>query len=155
MSSRSPTNKSLKSVKTLSQKKKSSPFDQARQGSLKGKEAPSEIYNNIQLQKNPSPTASKTNDKSQMNNTMTTEWKTGLSPRAKNRIQIALPTDNTTDYNEVPAANRPDANTGPTGDLTTKKEFAQTGNFPARLKNFGLHSGGDKRKTVYNNGTDQ
>ena len=36
-----------------------------------------------------------------------------------------------------------------------KKEFAQTGNFPARMKNFGrLNSGEDKhRKTSYNNGS--
>ena len=59
-----------------------------------------------------------------------------------------MPTDNTTDYNEAVTANQ----SVPHGNLSTKKEFAQTGNFPARMNKMGLNSGGDKhRKTVYNN----
>ena len=75
-----------------------------------------------------------------MHDTTTSEWKTKLSPRAKGRVQVALPTDES-DYQEPGQ---------PGGDLGTKKEFSRTGNFPPRMKKFGLNSGGDKRK-MFNN----
>lgn len=75
-----------------------------------------------------------------MNNTQTSDWKSKLSPRARGRIQIALPTDNQTD---IEAASRDGGAHVPINeDLKLKKEFAQTGGFPARGK-FGLPSGND------------
>ncbi len=62
---------------------------------------PAETYQVQKLKmKNASP-LSKTNDQTQMNNTATSEWKSKLSPRARGRIQIALPTENGTgtDFN--------------------------------------------------------
>ena len=35
-----------------------------------------------------------------MNNTMTSDWKINQSPRARGRIQIAMPAENTTEFNE-------------------------------------------------------
>ena len=82
-----------------------------------------------------------------MSNTMTSDWKAKLSPRAKGRVQIAMnKSDNETDFNEEVK------NPGiPSGDLLTKKEFSMTGNFPAQ-RNFGLQSQDKNRQTVYNNG---
>lgn len=70
-----------------------------------------------------------------MNVTMASEWKTGLSPRARGRMHIALPTDNdnTTDYHEVGGGIPMKQSGVPASDLSFRKEFAQTGNFPARL----------------------
>ena len=81
-----------------------------------------------------------------MNATMTSEWKSKVSPRGRGRVQVALPTDgNTTEFEQVSKQGGVQA----VGDMSTKKEFSQTGNFPARMKSFGLQSGGDKRQTVY------
>ena len=57
-----------------------------------------------------------------MNNTQTSDWKSKLSPRARGRIQIALPGENAaSDFNQDVA----DVDsTMPAGDLTIKKEFA-------------------------------
>jgi len=60
---------------------------------------------------------------------------------------VALPTENTTDYNEAAMNSRM-----PKGDLSIRKTFAMTDAFQARGK-FNLNSGSDKnRKVVYNNG---
>ena len=75
-----------------------------------------------------------------MNNTMTSDWKSKLSPRARGRIQIALPAGTDTDFNpadEATTAGGDARGVPPTENLVTKKEFAQTGNFPARGINFG------------------
>ena len=46
---------------------------------------------------------------------MTSEWKSKMSPRARGRVQVALPTDgDTTDYDKVPIQ----------ADMSIKKEFA-------------------------------
>lgn len=112
---------------------------------------PAETYQVQKLRmKNASP-LSKTND--QMNNTATSEWKSKLSPRARGRIQIALPTENATgtDFN-MEVASRDDR-IADNHDLKLKKEFAQTGNFPAK-KRKGLHSGEDQHRVgAYNNAT--
>ena len=80
-----------------------------------------------------------------MNNTSTTEWKSKLSPRARGRIQIALPTDDTTEFN-VESASRKDEQ----ALNLQKKQFAQTGTFSTPSQNMGLNFGSEKqRKTVY------
>ena len=49
-------------------------------------------------------------------------------------------------------SNMPTKENMPQGDLSIKKEFAKTGNFPPRAKTLGLRSREDnKRTTVYNN----
>ena len=76
-----------------------------------------------------------------MNATMTSEWKSKLSPRGRGRIQVALPTDGeTTDFDKASKVHQVPGG----GDMSIKKEFSQTGNFPARMKSFGLQSGSDK-----------
>ena len=102
-----------------------------------------------------SPTAY-TKEQTLMNNTQTSDWKSKLSPRARGRIQIALPGENTaSDFNQETGADND--STMPAGDLSIKKEFAQTGNFPPRKQNsnFGIATqprGDQLRKTVYNQG---
>ena len=132
--------------------------NRSRHGSIHN--SPSEVYKNVgagttgdSMSKHSmgSPTA-QTKDGVLRQDTSTSDWKSKLSPRARGRIQVALPTDNTTDYmladnvSNVPKANMPK------GDLSIKKEFAKTGNFPPRMQSLGLRSGEDKKRTtVYNN----
>ena len=76
-----------------------------------------------------------------------------MSPRARGRVQVALPTDgenSITDYDKISKNN---ANVPIQADMSIKKEFALTGNFPPRpKKNLGLSSRDEKRQTVYKNG---
>ena len=117
--------------------------------------SPMDVYQNQPVKGSPT---NQTKEQTLMNNTMTSDWKSKLSPRARGRIQIALPTDDNTEFNPADEATTVggDARGIPaTENLAVKKEFAQTGNFPARGINFGrLNSGEDKhRKTSYNNGS--
>ena len=113
----------------------------SRHGSIQNSSSPSDVYKHvgrgtagdtISKRSMGSPTA-QTKDGVLRQDTSTSDWKSKLSPRARGRIQVALPTDNTTDYiladnvSNVPKVNMPK------GDLSIKKEFAKTGNFPPRM----------------------
>lgn len=100
-----------------------------------------DVYQNVPVAgTKPSPT-SQTGELTAMNATMTSDWKSKLSPRGRGRIQVALPTDeDTTDFDQGSKQG-----VLAVGDMSIKKEFAQTGNFPARMKSFGLHSGDKNR----------
>lgn len=92
-----PRQESLKGHSTT----KISPFDKRSSTKVIDRNSPHKIYKNASGTKSPS---SHTKEQSLMNNTMTSDWKTGLSPRARGRMHIALPTDNndnTTDYHDA------------------------------------------------------
>ena len=85
-----------------------------------------------------------------MNNTMTSDWKSKQSPRARGRIQIAMPAENSTDLNEEEGQAKQSTRTAV--EISTLKEFNRTGTFPERMRSLGLNSGSDKyRKSVYAN----
>ena len=63
-----------------------------------------------------------------MSNTQTTDWKNKLSPRAKGRVQIAMNTETATEFDNEEEVRNPNI---PQGDMSHKKEFSMTGNFPA------------------------
>ena len=78
-----------------------------------------EIYQNLPVggtaASKPSPTSQTGGEQTIFNATMTSEWKSKMSPRARGRVQVALPTDgDTTDYDKVPIQ----------ADMSIKKEFA-------------------------------
>ena len=82
-----------------------------------------EVYH---VENSPSKGSQSRSPRQDPNMNATTEWKSKLSPRARGRLQVALPESE--NLKNFPGQK----------DLSIKKEFAMTSNFNDRVTNFGL-----------------